>query len=54
MKMAIRKECFTQGYIRARADASARNLADVPDAEILSWLPEADAAFAKLRAERHW
>ena len=52
MKRAMRKEAFVQGWIRSKARSLGRALVDVPDAEILSWLPEADEAFAAFERER--
>ena len=52
MIAAIRKEAFVQGWIRSRANSMGQELSDFDDAEILEWLPFADEAYAKYRAER--
>lgn len=52
MREAARKEAFVQGYMRARADAVGQPIADVDDRVLLGRMPEADTAYAVLRAQR--
>lgn len=52
MVEAIRREAFTQGYMRGRFVERGRTLSEAPDAEVLLLLHSVDDAYTTYRAER--